>query len=77
MEVVLCNKLVYVIVYTSNGAIELLEHRLGWGGFMLEDVAHQFRHEFNDLLASHPEVEDFEEFIDHYSAMPPQSAVRH
>ena len=77
MQVVFSNPLIYVIDYPAHGAIELFDRRSGKVGLMLGDLAHQFRHEFGDLLASEPELEAFEDFIDDYSEMLTESAVRH
>ncbi len=77
MEVVFSNPLIYVIDYPSHDAVELFDLRSGRVGFMMGDIAHKFRHEFDDLLASQPETEAFEDFIDHYSAILNQTAVRH
>ena len=77
MEVVFSNPLIYIINYPAQDAIELFDRRSGKVGFMLGEAADQFRHEFGDLLASDPELDAFEDFIDHYSALLTQSAVRH
>lgn len=70
MEVVFCNQHIYIIVYTTNGVVELFKRRSGQGDLMVGDSAYQFRHESDDLLASHPEGGAFGEFVDHYSAIP-------
>jgi integrase len=77
MQVVFSNALFYVIDYPAHGALELFDRRSGKVGLMMGDVAHQFRHEFDDLLATEPELDAFEDFIDHYSAMMTQSVVAH
>ncbi|MFY9326519.1 MAG: hypothetical protein WAO76_00630 [Georgfuchsia sp.] len=77
MEVAFCNKSIYIIVYKSEFPIELFELYSGWGDLMQGDVAHQFRYKFNDLLASHQEVEVFAELVNDYSAIPSQSEARH
>ena len=77
MEVVFSNPFIYVIDYPAQDAVELFDRRSGRVGLMMGDVAHKFRHEFDDLLASQPEAEAFEDFIDHYRAILTQSAVRH
>jgi hypothetical protein len=78
MQVVFSNPLIYVIDYQAHGAIEFVDRRSGRVGLMLGDVAHKFRHEFEDLMASEPELDAFEDLIDHYSAfMTPQPVVKH
>lgn len=77
MEVVFSNPLIYVIDYPAHDAIELFDRRSGKVGLMSGDVAHKFRHEFGDLLASEPEPEAFADFIDLYSAFLTQSVVKH
>lgn len=77
MEVMFSNPLFYVIDYPAHDAIELFDRRSGRVGLMLGEVAHRFRHEFGDLLAGEPELEAFDDFIDHYSAFLTQSVVKH
>lgn len=77
MEVVFSNPLIYVIDYPAYDAVELFDRRSGRVGLMLGDVAHKFRHEFDDLLAGEPGLDSFDEFIDHYSAFLTQSVVKH
>ncbi len=77
MQVLFSNPLLYVIDYPAQDAIELFDRRSGKVGLMLGYVAHKFRHEFDDLLASEPELDAFEDFIDHYSSVLTQSAVNH
>ena len=77
MEVVFSNPLIYIIDYPTHDAIELFDRRSGRAGFLMGPMAHQFRAEFDDLLAHEPEVDEFEDFIDEYSAMLTQSVVKH
>lgn len=77
MQVLFSNTLIYVIDYPVHGAIELMDRRSGRVGIMLGDMAHKFRDEFDDLMASEPELDAFEDLIDHYSAFLTQSVVKH
>jgi Protein of unknown function (DUF3567) len=77
MEIIFSNPLVYVIDYPAYGAIELFDRRSGKVGLMLGVEAHRFRHEFDDLVASEPELDAFESFIDHYDDVMMQSVTRH
>ena len=77
MEVMFSNPLIYVIDYPSHGVIELFDRRSGRVGLMAGAIALKFRHEFDDLLSGEPELEAFEDFIDHYSAVLTQSSVKH
>lgn len=77
MQVLFSNPLIYIIDYPAHDAVEVFDRRMGKVGVMIGDVAHKFRHEFDDLIASEPELDAFEDFIDHYSAFLTQSVVKH
>lgn len=77
MQVVFSNPLIYVIDYPAHDAVELFDRRSGRLGVMQGGVAHKFRDEFDELVASEPELDAFEDLIDHYSAFLTQSAVKH
>jgi hypothetical protein len=77
MEVMFSNPLIYVIDYPAHDAIELFDRRSGRMGLMMGAVARKFRHEIDDLIAGDPELEEFEDLVDHYSAVLTQSVVNH
>ena len=77
MEVMFSNPLIYVIDYPAHGAIELFDRRSGRMGLMMGAVARKFRHEIDDLIAGEPDLEEFEDLVEHYSAVLTQSVVTH
>ena len=77
MQVVFDNPLMYVIDYPAEDAVEMFDKRARRVGVMRGAVAERFRHDFGIFLSEDRDEEQFEDFIDAYSAVMDQPASRH
>ena len=77
MEIVFNSPLLYIADYPAQDAVEVIDKRSGVGAFMRDETARRFRTEFLELVAHDPEMESFDDFIDHYQALLTQPTILH
>lgn len=77
MQVVFNNPVLYVADYPAEDGIEVIDKRSGVGAFLRDAAAQRFRREFGELMSGEPDIEDVDDFIDHYVALMRQPAVLH
>ncbi len=77
MQVVFNNPMMYVIDYPAEDAVEILDKRAGRVGLMQGATADRFRREFNEFLSEERDEDQLADFMDAYSAVMNQSALRH
>ena len=76
MNVVCNNPVLYVVDYPAQHAIEVIDKRNGRGVLMRDATAERFRRELREIVPSE-DTADFDELIEHYSALLTQPMVYH
>lgn len=77
MSVVFNNAELYVADYPALDGIEVIDKRAGRAVFLRADAARRFRDDLARFVASGPDSEAFDDFIDHYSTLMTQPAIYH
>ena len=77
MQVIFNHPLMYVIDYTTDGVIEMGDKRANRVGIMRGAVAERFRHDLGIFLSEERDDDQFEDFIETYSAVVRQPVSRH
>lgn len=77
MQVVFNNPVLYVVDYPAQDGIEVIDKRTGVGTFMRDAAAERFKRELHDFVQGDPDIDAFDDFIDHYAALLTQPAIYH
>jgi hypothetical protein len=77
MQMVFNNSLLYVADYPAQDGIEIIDKRNASSGFLRDAAAQSFRAAFAEFMSGEPEMDEFDDFIDHYAAMLNQPAIIH
>lgn len=77
MLVVLNNQAFMVADYPGENAVEVIDKRAGMGGMIRDEAAQRFREEFSELMTQSPDIEQMDDFIEHYKALLNQPAILH
>lgn len=77
MMIVFDNPVLYVVDYPAQDAVEVIDKRVSRGVFMRDEAARRFRSELKDLVATDPDIEAFDDFLDAYPSLFSQPAIYH
>lgn len=77
MQIVFNNPVLYVVDYPAQDAVEVIDKRHGVGAFIRDEAAQRFREELRTFVSQDPDIEAFDDFIDHYQALMTHPAVYH
>jgi 23S rRNA A2030 N6-methylase RlmJ len=77
MLLVLNNQAFMVADYPGENAIEVIDKRAGLGGLIRDAAAQRFREGLSKLMEQSPEIEEMDDFIEHYKALLNQPAILH
>lgn len=77
MMIVFDNPVLHVVDYPAEDAVEVIDKRVNMGVFMRDEAAQRFRSELHDLVATNPDIEAFDDFLDEYQSLFSQPAIYH
>lgn len=77
MMLVFDNPVLHVVGYPEQDALEVIDKRVNKGVFMRAEAARRFRSELHELVATDPDIEAFDDFLDGYPSLFSQPAIYH
>jgi hypothetical protein len=77
MMIVFDNPVLHVVDYPAQDAVEVIDKRVNKGVLMRDGAAQRFRSELHDLVATDPDIEAFDDFLDGYPSLFSQPAIYH